>query len=264
LFYKSSKNTKDRYNISMKDTDKQYLEKLDEFKAALKDYQPSKENIGILKANPLVLLVGPTAAGRNTLINILVETGRYHFIVSDTTRRPRENNGILEQDGVEYWFKTESEFLVGLDRGLYLEAAIIHKQQVSGISMDELRMAYKQGKIAIDEVERVGAANVYRYKPDTLIIFLLPPTFDVWMERLRGRGHMPEDEVRRRLISAQEEIATALDNNYYQFVINNEVHEAATAVDELANGRKPDAKKQQHGRVHAAQLAQDVQLYLSK
>lgn len=243
---------------------KQHLKRLDEFRDILNHYRPSRENVEVLRSTPLVLLVGPTAAGRNTLINLLVETGRYHYIVSNTTRNPRENNGVMEQNGVEYWFKTEDEFLEGLKQGAYLEAAIIHEQQVSGISMAELRVASSQGKIALDEVEPIGAANVHGYKPDTLIIFLLPPTFDIWMQRLRDRGHMPEDEVRRRLKSAQTEIAAALTENYYQFVINNEIHEAAVAVDELANGRMPDEAKQQRGRNHAEQLALDVQLYLSR
>jgi guanylate kinase len=82
------------------------------------------------------------------------------------------------------------------------------------------------------------------------------------MERLRARGNMPEDEVRRRLQSAQEEITVALQSDFYQFVINNEIHEAAQAVDELANGREPNPDKQRLGRNHAEQLVVDVRLYL--
>jgi guanylate kinase len=212
----------------------------------------------------MVLLIGPTAAGRNTLINILTSTGRYHYLVSDTTRKPRHNNGVAEQNGVEYWFKTEEEFLEGLKNGEYLEAAIIHNQQVSGMSIRELDRAKSAGIIAIDEIEPDGASHIQMYDESPLFIFLLPPSFDVWMERLRGRGDMPEDELRRRLESAREEITEALQADFYQFVINNEIHEAAVAVDELANGREPDNEKQAQGRAYAEQLAIDVQLYLGK
>jgi guanylate kinase len=239
------------------------LRKLDEFKAVLNGYRPSKNSLELLQNIPFVLLVGPTAAGRNTLINLLSDTGRYHFIVSDTTRQPRTNNGAMEQNGVEYWFKTEEEFLKGLSEGLYLEAAIIHNQQVSGISIAELERAHQSGRIAIDEIEVDGAAHIYEYKPDGLFVFLLPPTFDIWMERLRGRGQMDEAELRRRLTSARDEITAALENDFYQFVINNEIHEAAVAVDELANHRQPDDFKQRLGRDHAEQLVVDVHLFLS-
>lgn len=233
-----------------------------EFQKILDGYTPSDQSAQILKGTKLVLLVGPTAAGRNTLINILLATNRYHFIVSNTTRKPRANNGVMEQDGVEYWFTKEEDFLESLKSGAYLEAAVIHGQQVSGISIKELDTARRSGLVAIDEIEVAGGANICKQKPDALFIFLLPPTFDIWMQRLRGRGEMPEDEVRRRLQSAQDEIAHALAADFYQFVINNEIHEAAVAVDELANGRAPDMVKQEMGRNHAEQLAIDIQLYL--
>lgn len=248
----------------MKAVSQNKLNHLEAFRAVLDGYRPSDESLALLRDIPFVLLVGPTAAGRNTLINLLVGTGRYHYTISDTTRQPRANNGVMEQNGVEYWFKSEDEFLQGLQQGAYLEAAVIHNQQVSGISIAELERARESGKIAIDEIEVVGAEVVHGYKADALFVFLLPPTFEVWMQRLRGRGAMEEDEVRRRLASARDEISAALEADYYQFVINNEIHEAAVAVDELANGRPVDDEKQQRGRDHAEQLLVDVQLYLNE
>ncbi len=239
------------------------LHYLEEFHDVLKDYRPSAHTIELLQQMPLVLLVGPTAAGRNTLINLLVETDRYHFVVSDTTRKPRSNNGILEKSGREYWFKSEEEVLEGLKQGEYLEAAIIHQQQVSGINVTEIERAAKADKIAINEVEVAGASAISSYKPDTLCIFLLPPAFDVWMKRIRGRGDIDDAELWRRLESAQKEISLALEEDYYQFVVNYEIHEAAVAVDELANGRAADPEKQQTGRDHAEQLLIDVQLFLA-
>lgn len=248
--------------MAVKNTNKPLLAHIDEFRSVLKSYRPNDHSIQILANTHIVLLVGPTAAGRNTLINILTDTGRYHYLVSDTTRPPRMNNGIMEQDGVEYWFKSEEDFLQGLHTGSYLEAAIIHNQQVSGMSIAGLVTASKAGKIAISEIEPDGAAHVHAYTPGKLFVFLLPPSFDVWMERIQGRGSMQREELIRRLESAHEEISTALSSDYYQFVINNEVHEAAEAVDELANGRQPDLIKQARGRDHAEKLLVDIRLYL--
>src|SRR5690606_19428551 len=102
-----------------------------------------------------------------------------------TTRNPRKNNGILERDGVEYWFKTESSMLKGLKNGEYLEAEIIHRQQVSGTSIDELKKADSASEVPIGEIEVNGAIKMSKYKNNILFIFLLPPNFDVWMDRLR-------------------------------------------------------------------------------
>lgn len=235
---------------------------VDEFEAILKTYMPSAANLESLEKLQLVILAGPTAAGRNTLINLLIKTGRYHSVVSDTTRPKRFNNGIFERNGVEYWFITEQDFLDGLKQGNYLEAALIHRQQVSGVNITRLDGTLKAGKIAISDIENKGVATYHDYKPDTLCIFLLPPGFDVWMQRIRRRGDVDEAELRRRLESAVLEISDALKKDYYQFVVNYEIHDAAQAVDELANGRELDPAKQQIGRDHAEQLLIDVQLFL--
>lgn len=240
------------------------IERLVEFQNLLADYKPSDEALELLKTTRMVLLIGPTAAGRNTLIRILQETGRYHFIVSHTTRNPRDNNGVMEQNGVEYWFNTEQEMLEGLARGEYLEAEIIHSQQVSGTSIDELRRAREASEIPIGEIEPKGASKISKYENNILFIFFLPPNFPVWMERLRSRGQISEEEVRRRLVSAQDEINLALGSDIFQFVINNEIHEAAEAVDQLANGRPLDEAKQAQGRKHAQELLVGIADYLGQ
>ena len=242
---------------------KPLLKYLDEFQTVLKNYKQSDESKDLFAQVPLVILVGPTAAGRNTLINLLVQTGRYQMIVSDTTRAPRMDNGKLEENGKVYWFKTEKEFLDGLKLGQYVEARLIHNQQVSGANIKEIRKAYDHGTIALKEIEINGAISYRTFKPDLLSIFLLPPAFDVWMKRLSDRGKIDEDEIRRRLESSVTEISLALSKDFFQFVINYEIHEAAQAVDEIANGRQLDAEKQQIGRNHAEQLLIDIQLFLT-
>jgi len=241
-----------------------YLDNLQDFEQVLKSYHPSQASMRILQSTPLVLLIGPTAAGRNTCINLLVETGDFHSIVSDTTRHKRQNKGVWEQDGAEYWFKSETEILEGLKKGDYLEAAIIHEQQVSGISIKEMERARSARKIAINEIEIDGAEHVHSMHPDALFIFLLPPSFGVWMERLRGRGDMDDIELNRRLKSAINEISTALEADYFQFVVNNEIHEAAYAVNKLAHGRPPNPNKQASGRMHSKLLILEIQSHLAR
>src|SRR5690606_21781404 len=111
----------------------------------------------ILAETQLMILVGPTSTGRNTLINELLKTGHYYFLVSDTTRPPRQNNGVWEQNGREYYFRTEDDMLKDIQAGLFVEAEIIHNQQVSGTSIREIKKARDQGKIALADVEILGA-----------------------------------------------------------------------------------------------------------
>ena len=238
------------------------LKHIDEFKSALEHYRLSNEAKATLTNLRLVLLVGPTSSGRNTVIRELLKTNKYHFIVSDTTRKPRVNDGVLEQSGNEYWFRSEEDMLADIKKGAFLEAAIIHNQQVSGMSIRELTLARETGKIAIDEVEIAGAGNAYIAKPDTVIIFSVPPGFDAWMKRLKGRGKMPEDEVRRRLESACEEFEAALTHDYYHFVVNDVIDDTVAIVDGMAQKGEFNRNQEFQARQLVKELYRQTQDYL--
>jgi guanylate kinase len=213
-----------------------YLEHLGDFQSVLKNYRISAPAQRILDDTTFVLLVGPSSSGRNTIINKLLKTGSYHFIISDTTRPPRSNNGVLEQNGVQYWFRKETELLDDLKQGKFLEAEIIHGQQVSGISVRELEKAYNNHKIAITDIDIGGVFNVVRAKPDTAIILILPPNFDEWKRRLRERSAMREDEYRRRMQTALRIFQAPAQHDYFTFVINDNLEDAVRQVDAIAHG----------------------------
>jgi len=240
------------------------LKQIDEFRKILADYHLSEAAKKTLERTKLVLLVGPSSSGRNTIINELLTTGMYHPIVSDTTRQPRRNNGVMEQNGREYWFRTEQEILDDLRDGNFLEAAIIHNQQVSGISMRELAVAADEGKMAINEIEIVGADNIFAAKPDALFLFVIPPSFDEWMVRMKARGELPADEVERRVRSAITEISTALDRTYYHFVINDTFKHTTRYIHDLSTGNPVDSAAEPHAREVAAEVLADTRAYLAE
>lgn len=239
-----------------------HLEHLREFQEILAHYSISEPSKKILAGTKLALLVAPTSTGRNTIIRELLKTGDYHFITSDTTRLPRVNDGIPEQNGVEYWFRSEEDMLNDLRAGKFLEAAIIHNQQVSGISIRELEQANVENKIAITDIEVVGVHNVVVAKADTYALFVLPPSFDEWLKRLEGRGHMPMDEKRRRLESAVKEFSAALDNNYYHYIINDTIDHAVGQIQAITNDRSNKAFET-NGRRLADELRNSTVAWLS-
>ncbi|MDB5160628.1 MAG: guanylate kinase [Candidatus Saccharibacteria bacterium] len=211
------------------------------FKDALQDYRMSEHAKKTLKDLRLVLMVAATSTGRNTLIRHLERTGRYHYITSDTTRPPRINDGILEQTGKEYWFRTEEEVLADLLTGKFLEAELIHDQQVSGISIRELEKAKQEEKTAITDIELGGIQNILNAKPDTIAIMLLPPSFEQWQQRIARRGVMSAEEYSRRLKTADRIFEDGLNHDYYQFVIARDVDKSASIIDSLAaGGPNPD------------------------
>ncbi len=236
-----------------------HLSRVAEFNAALRGYRVSVPAQRILDETTFVLLVGPSSSGRNTIINKLLETGDYYFIISDTTRPPRSNNGKVEQNGVEYWFRSEEEFLDDLKEGKYLEAEVIHGQQVSGISIRELQKAHDNDKVAITDIEIGGVLNVVQAKPDTAVILILPPNFEEWKRRLRGRGHMSNDEYRRRMETALRIFQAPARNNFFNFVINDNLEDAVRQVHDIATGTV-DAALQAKG----AGLVQELRVHFAE
>lgn len=239
------------------------LKHLHDFQRILKSYKPSLEILDILQKNQFVVLAAPSAAGRNTIIKNLIMTGKYYFVISDTTRPPRINNGIPERSGEEYWFKSEDEFLQGLKNGAYVEAAIIHNQQVSGISLDEMRRGEATGRVLITDTDIQGCDNIMSYSDSTVPVFVLPPNFDEWMRRLDGRGAMAPQEKRRRLTSAADEIQFALNRNYFKFIINWDLHLTIEELHQHILTKNFGEAEQQAAHSHARQLLSDLANWLS-
>lgn len=206
------------------------------FTEILKDYRPSDQVFESLQKMPLVIMLGVTASGRNTIINHLVNSDRYHFVISDTTRPPKVRDGRLEQDGVHYNFRTEKDMLADLAKGIFLEAELIHNQQVSGISVKELEKAASSGKISINEVDIGGTVAIERAKPDTKFFFIIPPSYKEWLYRLQGREVMSEEETANRMITATRVIETALADEHFIFIVNDSSHASSELIDRVVSG----------------------------
>ncbi|MBX4188486.1 hypothetical protein KW792_00090 [Candidatus Saccharibacteria bacterium] len=209
-----------------------------EFKQALDKYQVSDRGLKAMEGLKLILLLGPSTGGRNTIIRHQVATGRYHHIVSDTTRPPRVNDGVLEQDGVDYYFRSEEEMLADIKAGEFLEAEIIHGQQVSGISIRELERAKADGKIPINDVDILGIHNIMKIKPDAFVVMVVPPSFEEWQRRLAKRGVMRPDELKRRLQTAEKILDDGLKQPYYNFVISENVDQSGAIIDAIIEGKQ--------------------------
>jgi guanylate kinase len=208
-----------------------------EFREVLAEYVISERAKDVLEGLELVLLIAPTSTGRNTVIKELVENDNYYFVVSDTTREPQIRDGKKEENGVNYFFRTEEEMLADLEAGEFFEAELIHDQQVSGISIRELEKAKALNKIAITDVDIGGVHNALRAKPDTTVIFLLPPSFEEWQLRIKQRGRMSEIEYRRRLQTAERILKDGLENHDYNFVITDNIEQSAAIIDGIVHGK---------------------------
>ena len=229
------------------------------FRRLLAAYHPSNDAKELFGKLDFVALSGVAGGGRNTVINRLVEQEKYYFIVSDTTRPPKVRDGKLEENGVQYWFRTEEEVLADIQAGKFLEAELIHDQQVSGISLRELETALEAGRTAIAEVEFGGINNIAHVNPHAHIIGLLPPSFGEWQRRLENREVMTAEEYANRMRTAEKVIANMLEHPYFHIVLNDSIDEAAADTKTVVAGTYPLDKDSR-----ARQVAEEMLLAVQR
>jgi guanylate kinase len=220
----------------------------------LQNYHVPSAAADLIRSTKIVFLVGIAGAGKDTVIGELLKSGDYHYIVSHTTRQPRYNHGVLEQDGEHYHFIDLDRVSDMLDNNEFIEAKSVHGN-VYGTSVAEIQTAKDKAEIAISEIEVQGIAE-YRAVSDTVLpIFMLPPNYNVWQERLAKRygGDVDNEELKKRMNTAKSELREALDKDYYEFVVNNDLNKTIAVVDQIAHGNLSTEKNDE-----ARQVAQDL------
>jgi guanylate kinase len=210
------------------------------------------------------LLVGPTGAGKDSLKDKLLETGQYHHIVSHTTRKPRINHGILEQDGREYHFIDKATAEKMLDEHGFIEAKM-YSGNLYGTSVAEIRAAHDEGKIAMTDLEVQGVAEYKALDPSVMAVFLLPPDFRTWQERLQRRyGDVVDaEDSRLRMQTALDELQQLLTTNYYVAVINDDLEETYQHIKTVVDSQNHTTPDEARARAVAEQLAKDIQAHLA-
>lgn len=187
---------------------------------------------GVTPRGRLVVLAGPSAVGKSTVVSRLHETvPDLYFSVSMTTRAPRPG----EVDGKDYFFVTPEAFQGRIDRGEMLEWADIHGGlQRSGTPAGPVQEAMGAGRPVLVEVDLVGARNIKRLMPEARTVFLAPPSWDVLVQRLTGRGTETPEVIERRLTTAREELDA--QGEFDDVVVNDDVDVAVRSIADILQG----------------------------
>lgn len=224
-------------------------------------YTPPPKTIELLHSTKVVLLVGISGAGKDTIKKRLLVSADFSEMVSHTTRLPRENDGVTEQDGVDYHFVDEPAVAAMLEHGDFIEAKFVHGT-VYGTSAAELQKTHDQQKIAITDLDVQGVAEYKKLSPAVVAIFILPPDYDTWRRRLASRYRTNAEfqaEWPKRKASALKELRHALEVPYYHFIINDRLEHTVKVADEIAH--KPDTfhRKDDEARLAARDLLETIE-----
>lgn len=237
----------------------------DTLAAKLSAYKPSSSTKQLIKETPILVLVGPTGAGKDSLKDKLLKTGEYHHIVSHTTRPPRINHSVLEQDGQDYHFIDKATAEKMLDDQALVEAKI-YSGNLYGTSVAEIQAAHDEGKIAMTDIEVQGVAEYKALDPGVMAVFLLPPDFQTWQARLQRRYGDVVDaaDSRLRMETALRELGQLLDTDYYVAVINDDLDETFDQIKTITSSKAHTTPDEPRARAVAQQLAKDIQAHLDQ
>ena len=179
---------------------------------------------------PALVLSAPSGAGKTSISKALVEMwDDCQFSVSATTRPAREH----ETEGLHYHFMSEPDFLAMRDAGRLLEWAEVHGHMY-GTPQSNLDAARERGLHLILDIDVQGAMQLRTKVTDAVFVFVLPPSAETLVSRLRGRGTEADEVVERRLRNARGEMEEAFDFDYV--VVNDHLDRAVAEVRTITVG----------------------------
>ena len=183
------------------------------------------------RADPIVLSA-PSGTGKTTLAHRLIEeSDNCVFSVSITTRTPRQD----EQHGLDYVFVDGDRFDKMIESGDLAEWAYVHGGRY-GTPKKALNDAADLGQHVVLDIDVQGALQIRDAIPDAKLIFVLPPSVDVLLERLRIRGTEESEVLGLRLRSALEELEVALDFDY--IIINEHLSDCVQEIRDIIEGKE--------------------------
>jgi guanylate kinase len=172
----------------------------------------------------LYTVSAPSGAGKTSLVKALLETvANLRVSVSHTTRAMRSG----EEDGINYHFVDEATFITMINNSAFLEHAKVFNHYY-GTAQDWVEGILANGEDVVLEIDWQGAEQTRRLLPDSVGIFILPPSLKALEERLNGRGQDDSDVINHRLAEAQEEMSHLVEADF--LIINDDFD---TALSEL-------------------------------
>jgi len=193
----------------------------------------------------LVVLSGPSGAGKDAVLDELARRGvAFHRVITATTRPPRVN----ERHGVDYFFRTDREFDMMINNGGLLEHAVVYGHR-SGVPKRQVLDKLAEGIDVVVRTDVQGAASIKEKMPEAVRIFIAPSSIEEIEERIRARNSDDEERIRRRIDTAKSELARSGE---FEHVIINKPGKLEETVDELvailARARAGDEKPRKRNR----------------
>ncbi len=185
----------------------------------------------------LLVVSAPSGAGKTTICRkFLKQNNMVKYAISTTTRAPREG----EQDGEDYYFTSKENFQKMISEEAFLEYAQVYNQ-FYGTSKDAVNNLLNNGYNVLIDVDTQGAASIRKLIPESIHIFILPPSLKILEQRLRNRGKDSDEVIRLRLSEAKKEIHQSY--LYQYIIINDEIDHAVDTMQSILVAQRAAVKR---------------------
>ena len=178
-----------------------------------------------------IILSSPSGGGKTTIAHrLLIARKDCGYSVSCTTRAPRPG----EKEGQDYYFISAEEFKRRQKAGAFAESATVHGH-LYGTLRSEVERVLASGQNVIMDIDVQGTRQFIKAFPDSLLIFVLPPSSEAMLERLKARGTEGRSALLRRFESAKDELKAV--DLYEYVVVNDDLETAVIAVSDVIDGK---------------------------
>lgn len=188
------------------------------------------------KKGILIVVSGFAGTGKGTVMKELLKEhpDQYALSISMTTRSPRN----YETHGVEYFFSTKEEFEAKIQADGLIEYAC-YCDNYYGTPKDYVEEQLEAGKDVLLEIEIQGALQVKAKLPDTMLVFIMPPSVPELYRRLKNRGTETDEVIRQRMIRASEESQGIEQYDY--ILVNDDINECVESLHQMIQSEKQRA-----------------------
>jgi guanylate kinase len=174
-----------------------------------------------------IILSAPSGGGKTTIAKTLLSRRQdLGYSVSCTTRAPR----ATEVPGRDYYFLSRADFLAKREEGAFAESAVVHGN-LYGTLRSEVERVLASGRHVVMDIDVQGAVQFMRAFPHSVTIFILPPSAEVLLERLRARQTESPAQLAARLQSALQELQQVAEYEY--IVVNDDLERAVSSVESI-------------------------------